>query len=90
MGTGVVHTVGLAPGLLESAGRSGQWRVWRVERLQPRCSMIAAELGRVLEAPVTVRATVDAADGISLRAGALKRLVDAGIPAEDARKVVDL
>ena len=85
-----LSTVGLAPGLLESAGRSGQWRVFRVQRLQPRCNMLAAEYSRVLETPVTIRATPDAADGLSLRSGALKRLVDAGIPAEDARKVVDL
>ena len=56
--------------------------------VEPLGLLVAAELGRVLETPVTIRHDKLAAADVVSRARALKGLVDAGIPLEEAKGLV--
>ena len=56
--------------------------------VEPLGLLVAAELGRVLEAPVAIRHDKLAAADVVSRARALKGLFDAGIPLEEAKGLV--
>ena len=56
--------------------------------VEPLGLLISAELERVLETPVTIRHDKLAAADVVSRARALKGLVDAGIPLEEAKGLV--
>ena len=70
------------PGLREAN------RTFLSTTVEPLGLLVAAELGRVLETPVTIRHDKLAAADVVSRARALKGLVDAGIPLEEAKGLV--
>ena len=83
-------SVGVSQELISAAGRSATFRQFLAQSVSPRLLMIAQEVGRVLEDGTGLRPGADAADGLSLRARAVKSLVEAGHSLADAKEIAGL